>query len=391
MELEKYRRHAVYSVSMIIASCGEIIVWCLSNMLIQNPYRGQGLPSVNGLADGDVSTDATAAQSLFGLCPAAHQTPMLVNDDLAGALGVSRVFIKDERGRMGLGSFKSLGAAYAIAKAAAKRVNDGAASSYESALTGETYICASAGNHGLSMAAGARLFGADAVVYLSETVPENFAGRLADKGATVVREGHNYEASMAAAQKAASDNDWNLLSDSSWAGYSDPARDVMEGYLIMAAEAAAQVPEKPTHVFLQAGVGGLAAACTAGARLAWGDDVTVCIVEPEAAPALLASIKAGTAVTAPGPVSCMGRLDCKDPSHLALKYLAREADAFMTVTEEEALDIVAMLNNFEISSSPSGTAGIAGLRQVTGSNENPLDLNGHARVLVYVSEGAADD
>lgn len=358
--------------------------------MIKNPFKNCGLPSEAGLAEGDVSTDAMAAQSLFALCPAAHQTPLLAHDDMAKALGVGRIFVKDERDRMGLGSFKALGATYAIAKAAAGKVQGGSADSYKTALAGETYVCASAGNHGLSMAAGAKLFGANAVVYLSETVPQAFAERLASKGATVVREGENYEVSMKAAQTAANDNDWNLLSDSSWVGYSDPARDVMEGYLIMAAEAAAQVPEPPTHLFLQAGVGGLAAACTVGARQAWGDKVTICIVEPEAAPALKASIEAGTAVTAPGPVSCMGRLDCKDPSHLALKYLAREADAFMTVTEGESKDIVTFLQEFGIDSSPSGTAGIAGLRKLLSSEDN-LGLGNQSRVLVYVSEGPADD
>lgn len=358
--------------------------------MIKNPFKDRGLPSENGLAEGDVSTDAMAAQSLFALCPAAHQTPLLDHDDMAKALGVGRIFIKDERDRMGLGSFKSLGAAYAIAKAAAGKVQDGSAESYETALAGDTYVCASAGNHGLSMAAGAKLFGAKAIVYLSATVPQAFAARLTSKGATVVREGDNYETSMTAAQTAAKVNGWNLLSDSSWVGYSDPARDVMEGYLIMAAEAANQVPETPTHLFLQAGVGGLAAACTVGARQAWGNAVTICIVEPDAAPALKASIEAGTAVTAPGPVSCMGRLDCKDPSHLALKYLAREADAFMTVTENESRDIVTFLQGFGINSSPSGTAGIAGLRKLL-SSEGHLGLNNQSRVLVYVSEGSADD
>lgn len=355
-----------------------------------NPFKGKGLPSTKGLAEGDVSIDLKAAEALFALCPAAHETPLLVRDDIAKAIGVGQVYLKDERSRMGLGSFKALGAAYAIAKTAAERVRKGFADSHENALSGETYVCASAGNHGLSMAAGAKLFGAKAIVYLSQTVPAAFAGRLTDKGATVVREGVNYEASMKAAQQAARDNGWRLLSDSSWPGYSDPARDVMEGYLIMAAEAARQVPEPPTHLFLQAGVGGLAAACTAGAREAWGDAVTICIVEPEAAPALKASMEAGTAVTASGPVSCMGRLDCKDPSHLALKYLAREADAFMTVTEEEAQETVAFLNTFGIASSPSGTAGVAGLRHLSNSGGMP-GLNDQSRVLLYISEEPGGD
>ena len=356
---------------------------------LSNPFLGHGLPDETGMADGDVSRDAATAQALFKLCPAAHQTSLTDAPALASTLGIGALHIKDERTRMGLGSFKALGAAYAIARAADQRVQSGKAKDHETALTGETYVCASAGNHGLSMAAGAKVFGARAVVYLAETVPEAFADRLRAKGAEVVRAGDIYEASMAAAVQAAEDNGWNLLSDSSWVGYSDPARDVMEGYLIMGMEVAEQIPATPTHIFLQAGVGGLAAACTVAARLAWGDAPRIIVVEPDAAPALMASIKAGKPVVAPGPVSNMGRLDCKEPSHLALKYLAKEANGFMTVTDDEALTAVDTLAGEGLQSTPSGVAGFAGL-QIAAAHKADFDLDEHARVLVYVSEGPED-
>ena len=355
---------------------------------ILNPLYGNGLPSVEGMASGEISTDTTAARALFAKCPIAHVTPIIELPGLADDLGLKNIYIKDERGRMGLGSFKALGAAYAIAKAAARKTETGSASSMETALKGTTYVCASAGNHGLSMVAGARQFGADAVVYLSETVPESFADRLRAKSGRVVREGDTYEASMAAAVQAAGENSWELLSDSSWAGYSEPARDVMEGYLIMGAEVVEQMDMPPTHIFLQAGVGGLAAACTAAARMAWGYEPVICIVEPDAAPALMNSIIAGEVVTSDGPVSNMGRLDCKEPSHLALKYLAKEANAFMVVSDDEATEAVSILKQAGISSSPSGVAGLAGLRYACTSKTdlNP-GLGPLSRVLLYVSEG----
>ena len=355
---------------------------------ILNPLYGNGLPSHEGMASGEISTDATAARSLFARCPVAHVTPVIELPGLADSLGLKNIFIKDERGRMGLGSFKALGAAYAIAKAAAMKVEAGSAKTMETALEGTTYVCASAGNHGLSMVAGARQFGADAVVYLSETVPEDFADRLRAKGGSVVREGNTYEASMAAAMKAAEKNTWALLSDSSWMGYSEPARDVMEGYLIMGAEVAEQLDQPPTHIFLQAGVGGLAAACTAAARIAWGYEPVICIVEPDAAPALMNSVIAGEVVTSKGPVSNMGRLDCKEPSHLALKYLAKEANAFMVVSDQEATDAVSVLKQAGISSTPSGVAGLAGLRfACTSKTDLNPGLGPHSRVLLYISEG----
>ncbi|MBT3788959.1 MAG: pyridoxal-phosphate dependent enzyme [Alphaproteobacteria bacterium] len=355
-----------------------------------NSYFGHGLPSETGLAEGEISTDAEAAKALFKLCPAAHVTPLTDHADLAKSLNIGRLYLKDERSRMGLGSFKSLGAAYAIAKSADKCVRDGKTDSHDAALQGVTYVCASAGNHGLSMAAGAALFGARAVVYLSDTVPEAFADRLRAKGAEVVRAGHNYEASMAAAVDAAAANGWNLLSDSTWPGYSDPARDVMEGYLIMGMEVVDQMPETPTHIFLQAGVGGLAAASAAAARTSWGPDPVICIVEPDAAPALLGSIAAGKAVASGGPVSNMGRLDCKEPSHLALKYLAREANAFMVVSDAEALAAVATLKENGVASTPSGVAGFAGL-QIAATEKIDIGLDENSRVLIYISEGPEDE
>jgi diaminopropionate ammonia-lyase len=348
------------------------------------------LPDETGMAAGTVSTDAEAANALFKLCPAAHITPLSDYTELAKALGVASIHIKDERTRMGLGSFKSLGAAYAIAKAAAAKVESGQADKIETALNGTTYVCASAGNHGLSMAAGAQLFGAAAVVYLADSVPEAFAERLRDKGARVVREGAIYEASMAAAVQAADDNNWLLLSDSSWPGYSDPARDVMEGYLIMGAEVAGQLKQAPTHIFLQAGVGGLAAASTAAARMSWGQDPVIVIVEPDAAPALIESIRAGSAQVTEGPVSNMGRLDCKEPSHLALKYLAKEANAFMVVSDDEAQAACQTLENAGIPSTPSGVAGFAGLQAIMESNFDQKP-NQNSRILLYVSEGPEDD
>lgn len=347
------------------------------------------MPSGIEISEGEVCTDATAATALYALCPIAHRTPLSALPALAAETGISALTIKDERERMGLGSFKALGAAHAIAKQAAKRVEGGDGADYATALDGETFVCASAGNHGLSVAAGARVFGAKSAVYLAKPVPEDFADRLRAKGAEVVRAGETYEESMEAAARDADANGWNLLSDSSWTGYWSPARDVMEGYLIMAAEAADEIPVPPSHVFLQAGVGGLAAACCAMARERWGDTVHVCVVEPEAAPALIESVEAGKPVTTQGPISSMGRLDCKEPSHLALKYLAREADSFMTVTEAEAADAVALYAKHGIDTSPSAAAALAAL--VTAKQAGHAELNTASQVLLYVSEGAIDD
>ena len=343
--------------------------------MLANPFRGAGLPG----ADLFPSTDAEAVAALLAQCPAHAETPLTAAPELAARAGIAALWLKDERGRMGLGSFKALGAAYAIAHDAAQ--GDGP---WETRLTGRTYATASAGNHGMSVAAGARMFGARAVVYLAETVPEAFAERLRAMGAEVVRAGDDYEASMDAAKRDAETNGWALLSDSSWPGYWQPAYRVMEGYLQMAAEAARQVSEVPTHILLQAGVGGLAAAVATHARQVWGDGPVIVVVEPEAAPALIESIRAGVLVDTTGPVSNMGRLDCKTPSMVALNGLARDADLFVTITEDEAAAGTEVLGAAGFATTPSGGAGVAAL--LAGVDGIGLD----ARVLCFLSEGPED-
>ena len=244
----------------------------------------------------------------------------------------------------------------------------------------QTFVSSSAGNHGLSIAAGAKAFGARAVIYLSETVPEGFAERLRDLGAQVVRAGADYEASMTAAMAAADENGWTLLSDTSWPGYFDIPHRLMEGYLVMAEEAVRQMPEAPTHIFLQAGVGGLAGACAAYFRKAWGAGPQIFVVEPEFAPALQASIRAGECVNAAGPVSDMGRLDCKEPSLIALNGLARDADGFITISEDEGFAVLPILAAQGAETSTSGGAGLAAAKE--------MNLGPEARVLCIISEGA---
>jgi diaminopropionate ammonia-lyase len=324
-------------------------------------------------------SDPSVVSTLLGQCPMHSETPLLSVPELAARLGVAAVSIKDERQRMGLGSFKALGAAYAIAREAQDTRPDALAG----ALDGRTFVTASAGNHGLSVAVGAQVFGAKAVIFLSETVPEAFAARLRDLGAEVVRAGADYEASMTAAEEAAQSNGWTLLSDSSWPGYARLPSLVMEGYLQLAAEAVEQMTAPPTHILLQAGVGGLACAVAAYARQAWGDGPQIIVVEPEAAPALRDSILAGRVVDTTGPVSDMGRLDCKTPSLIALNGLARDADTFVTISEAEAAKAMPLLASLGLGTTPSGGAGLAAV--LAG-----LELGPDAHVWAILSEGPED-
>ncbi|MEP4196062.1 MAG: pyridoxal-phosphate dependent enzyme [Aliishimia sp.] len=344
--------------------------------MLKNPFRGKGLrhPTLSDMPW--PSDDARAPLALLAHCPAASATPLVHSEELAKHAGCVEFWIKDERPRMGLGSFKALGAAYAIAAEAPRDVP------FETALEGRVFVTASAGNHGLSVAAGAHVFGARAVIYLAQSVPEAFADLLRSKGADVVRAGAIYEESMQAAQDAAAENGWTLLSDSSWDGYSVPAHAVMQGYTVLAAEICEAMQAAPTHVFLQAGVGGLAAAAAAYMRRAWGQEVQIIVVEPDAAPALHHSIAEGAPLDTQGPVSEMGRLDCKTPSLIALKGLARDADGFVLVSDQAVADVLPVMADAGFETSASGGAGLAA--SLTGIVPVPSD----ARVLCILSEGA---
>lgn len=343
--------------------------------ILSNQHRGTGL-NIAELSDVPwPSQDAAAALTLLARCPSAAKTPLLDNTDMAARCNVAQVLLKDERNRMGLGSFKALGAAYVIA-----------CDAEAGHAAGRTYVTASAGNHGLSVAAGAAAFGANAVIYLSKPVPGAFADRLIAHGAQVVWAGDTYEDSMQAAATAADLNGWALLSDSSWPGYMARPYRLMEGYLALMQEVV-EAAKAPTHIFLQAGVGGLAAACATLARATWGDAPVIIVVEPDAAPALIESIRQGTPVETSGPISNMGRLDCKMPSLIALKGLARDADHFVTISEEEGDEGSRVCADLGLATTPSGAAGISALLAAS-QMRGALALTSNSRVLAFLSEGA---
>ena len=153
----------------------------------------------------------------------------------------------------------------------------------------------------------------------------------------------------------------------------------MEGYTVMAAEIIQEIDHLPSHIYLQAGVGGMAGAMAACFRNAWGDVPIITVVEPAYAPALTNSIIEGKFASTSGPVSDMGRLDCKEASLIALAGLSRDANSFVTLTEKECLDAIKALPKYNLDTSSSGGAGIAAMMM--------SDLPADARVLCILSEG----
>lgn len=335
-------------------------------------------------------------------CPAHAVTPLRSVPSLAERMGVGAVLVKDESDRMGLGSFKALGGAYAVAGvllAAAERALGRTVGPAElvtspqvrAVTAGMTLTCSSAGNHGLSVAAGARVFGASAVVWLSAAVPQPFADRLAALGAQVQRAGADYAQSMAAAIAASEAEGWELVADSSWPGYTVVPLQVMRGYTLMVAEAADALEADggpATHVFVQAGVGGLAAAVASCVRDRWGESPRLVVVEPDAAACLLTSASNGRLTRIQGGMTALGRLDCLEPSLLAWQLLSPLADAFMTVSDPDAAAAARLLGAEGVDVSACGAAGAAGVLRLAADREarTALGLDERARVLVFGTE-----
>lgn len=330
------------------------------------------------------SPDPARPRAMLAACPAYAETP-LRHVALDGA---TPLLLKDETFRMGLGSFKALGGVYAVAAIVKETAETRLGREISPEMFGDaevraiagalTFVCASAGNHGLSVAAGARIFGAGARIHLAATAPEAFVARLRRQGAEVVRSGAVYDEAVAAAGDDAAATGALLLADGSWPGYTHRPSLVMEGYTVMAEELRAAFDDTgawPTHVFLQAGVGGLAAAMAVMIRRNWVEQPWIAVVEPAAAPCLKASAAAGACVVVEGPDSAMGRLDCKAPSLLAFDALRDRVDAFLTVTDAEAATATRRLGDAGLRTTPSGAAGVAAaLRAALPSDARPLTI-----------------
>ncbi|UWR47148.1 pyridoxal-phosphate dependent enzyme [Phaeobacter inhibens] len=336
----------------------------------------------------NVTLDPAKPQQMLHACPAYRPSPLALHE-----VANQQVWIKDETNRMGLGAFKAMGGVYAVAellmRATGLTENDLTSDTGRAAASNVTFVCASAGNHGMAVAAGARLFGAACRIHLADTVPEDFVQRLRAKGSEVVRSGATYEESIAAAIKDAEENGAVHLADGSWPGYTEPPRLVMEGYTVIAQEMRdnfASSGQWPTHVYLQAGVGGLAGAMAYMIRANWTVQPEIIVVEPDAAPCLQQSARAGEMVTVEGPVSNMGRLDCKTPSMLAYEILSKAADRYVTISDPAALRGAEISATLGIASTPSGAAGLTALVQDLEAGTSP-DM----RPLVILSEGGVDD
>ena len=339
-------------------------------------------------------------------------TPLFSLPELAAERGVGAIFVKDESQRSTLKSFKALGGAHAVVRVVLQEASKSLGRTVEpdeiltpavqKVAASLTITCATDGNHGRSVAAAAKVVGCRSVIYVHAGVSESRAAAIAALGAEVERVAGSYDDSVAYASEAASQNQWIVVSDTSWPGYEEIPTWVMQGYLVMADEVVQQVETSGrslTHVFLQAGVGGFAAALAAYFTSVYGDLAPqIIVVEPEKAACIYESAVKGEATKIDhGEATVMAMLECYEPSMVAWRILQETATAFVTISDEEALYAMAALAR-DKSSAPvieggeSGAASLGGLLVALGDPEikQSMRLNKDSVALVINTEGATD-
>jgi len=318
--------------------------------------------------------------------------------------GPASVHYKDEGTRFGLGSFKALGGAYAVLKViqaelAKRGVANNAtgaaleAGGYREAVRQITVTCATDGNHGRSVAWGAQRFGARCVIFVHQHVSQGRRDAIARYGAEVREVAGNYDDSVRAAQQTAEAEGWFVISDTSYPGYTEPPRDVMQGYRLMAEEAIAALPEPPTHVFVPGGVGGVAAAVAVQLRAMCGSGPRLIIAEPDQAACLTESLEAGTFTTVGGDLdTVMAGLACGEPSLLAWQELERSAFASMALPDSAVPGAMQALAAQGITAGESAVAGYIALETAWNdpAPRQALGLGTESRILIFGTEGATD-
>ncbi|WP_448952333.1 diaminopropionate ammonia-lyase [Labrys neptuniae] len=336
-------------------------------------------------------------------------TPLLCLPRLAANLGIGSLVVKDEGRRLGLCSFKALGGAYAVVRLvlaqAGSRLGrqvgygDLGLAEVRAVAADMVFACATDGNHGRSVAEGARFVGARAVIFVHGGVSRQRVEAIAGFGAEIVGVEGSYDDSIVEAARVSATKGWTVVSDTSWPGYDQIPGLVMQGYTVILDEALSELSEPPTHLFVQAGVGGIAAALGAHAALVLGANrPKLVVVEPSLSACLFASVEAGRVVKAKqGAPTVMAMLECYEPSLTAWRILERVADAFMIVEDEEAIAAMNRLarpyvDDPAIVAGESGAAGLAGLLKAARDEDMrmSLGLDAKARVLVINTEGATD-
>ncbi len=326
------------------------------------------------------------AYSKISKWPSYKATPLISLNKLSKELNLNNVFYKDESKRFGLKSFKALGGAYAVEKVSNGKKNI-------------TIATATAGNHGRSVAWGSQRLGLKCKIFISEHVSEYRANEMKKLGADVIRVKGNYEASLNECLNQSRENGWQIVQDVAWEDYELVPKLTMAGYSVMIKEISTQTDQYITHVFLQAGVGGMAAGSVAGIANYFRRIPKIIIVEPESADCVLQSIENGSIKKIDiKKESIMGGMSCGEVSLVPWKILKNSVDLCMSIGDNQIARTIAMLANSKFAEEKivGGECSAPGVISLIASCNNndvkkKLDINKNSNILLIGCEGNADE
>ena len=313
-------------------------------------------------------------------------TPLIKLNKLSKELKLNKIFYKDECKRFDLKSFKALGGAYAVEKIAKGNKDIVVAT-------------ATAGNHGRSVAWGARRLGLNSKIFISEFVSEARGQAMSDLGADVIKVKGNYEKSLIECIKQSTENNWQIVQDVAWKDYMTVPKYTMAGYTVMMKEIVDQIKnDQITHIILQAGVGGMAGAMVAGIARYLENIPEIIIVEPDRAACVMESIKTGKIEKIDiKRESLMGGMSCGEVSLVPWEILKNSVKFCISLPDDDIAKTMKLLGNSSFSdkkiiAGENSAPGVISL--ITSCVDNKirekLKLNLKSNVLVFGCEGDTD-
>ncbi len=382
----------------------EMIKWVLNKM----PKSGDQYLDI-------MSTEnVEKARAFHRSFPQYTVTPLAKLDGMAAHLGLSSLSVKDESYRFGLNAFKVLGGSFAMARYIAGELGrDVSELSYDYLTSSDfrrdfgqaTFFTATDGNHGRGVAWAANKLGQKAVVHMPKGSAKSRFDNIAKEGAQVTIEEVNYDdcVRMAAAEAAQTEHGV-VVQDTAWEGYEEIPSWIMQGYGTMAGEAAEQLEEKPTHVFVQAGVGSLAGAVVGYfANLYPNDPPKFVVMEAQIADCLYQGAVAGDGnprIVGGDLQTIMAGLACGEPNTISWDILRNHADAFVSCPDWVSAKGMRMLaapvkGDPAVCSGESGAVGMGVISTLMRDEayrelKEALGLDQNSRVLMFSTEGDTD-
>jgi len=365
---------------MTILSNGHL--WKYSEFLENKNFSFQKDKILSSLSEKDIDDAYLSISNWKGYFP----TPLIELNKLSKELGLNKIFYKDESKRFDLKSFKALGGAYAVEKVSKGNKDI-------------TVATATAGNHGRSVAWGAKRLGLKCKIFISEFVSDARGQAMSDLGADVVKVKGNYERSLIECIQQSTDNNWQIVQDVAWEGYIMVPKFTMAGYTVMMREIVDQITnDQITHIILQAGVGGMAGAMVAGIARYLNYIPSTIVVEPDSAACVLESIRSGKIEKIEiKRESLMGGMSCGEVSLVPWEILKDSVKYCISLPDDDIAKTMKLLGNASFSKQEiiAGENSAPGVISLITSCEDEkikekLKLNKDSNILLIGCEGDTD-